>query len=328
MQRKTMMAAVAACLTVIPVAQAEILVGIRESDYRLISFDSTTPGVITAELALTLPAGISPTAIDYSDATHSVYIVGRGPTAGECQLYRISTANGSTTPVGSNRFSCSGVATNDVDLNPSNGNVRFMGGATVFDVNIDGVVIQLPNEVKRVRANSAYPDSGDFSSGQTPDIRDSAYDHNVAGPGASSTVLFAIDEAQQTLVQVGPDTSPISGPTTLTTIGTGLGVAGGAFDISGETGTAYMFDYDFGAAATLHGKLHTVNLTTGVATPVGKIGTDSLRLLGMTVVPADLALGYTPPVVDPPGDQGGSGGGLGAGLLALLAGLARLRRRC
>jgi hypothetical protein len=289
-------------------AAAETILGLREADGRLISFDSATPGVIISDVALTgFPAGVLPMGLDFHAPGNQLYVVGRGP-VNECQLYKLART-GAVTPVGSNRFDCGGVL-EDIDINPVNGNVRLMGGNKVLDVNIDGAVIQLPDETARRRADSAYPASGDANSGQMPDIRATAYTNHTA-PAPATANLFAVDAARKSLVGVGPDRSPVEGPTALTTIGS-LGAGGGALDISGTTGTAYMFDFDFGAGVTLHGNLYTVNTTTGVATIVGKIGTDSLNLLGMTVVP-------------PPSDDS-SGGGAFTGLLLVLLGGLRSRR--
>lgn len=299
MFRKNAVLAVLAPLFFASSAYAETVIGVREADGHLISFDSETPSYITGELTLTnFPTSVRPTAIDYSASSNTLFVLGQGPTTLACQLYKVNTATGAVTAVGSNRFTCNGI-TSDIDINPSNNNVRFIGSTKVFDVNTDGKIVQLPDKVAVRRADAAYPAAGDFSSGKVPDIRDMAYDHNTAKPAANTTALFAIDEAAHTLVRVGPDANPIDGlPTSLTTIGTGLGAGGGTFDISGKSGIAYMFDYDYGPGVTQHGNLYTVNLVTGVASVKGKVGTSSLRLAGMTVVPNTVFLGPPPnPVV-------------------------------
>lgn len=299
MSRSIVVAGMFVPLFVASSAFAETIIGVREADGHLISFDSETPGYIAGELTLTnFPASTRATAIDFSASSNTLFVVGQGPTSLSCQLYKVNTATGAVTPVGSNRFTCNSI-TADIDINPFNNNVRFIGSTKVFDVNTDGKVVQLPDKVVVRRADAAYPAAGDFSSGKIPDIRDMAYDHNTAKPAANTVTLFAIDELAHTLVRVGPDANPIDGlPTSLTTIGTGLGAGGGTFDISGKSGIAFMFDYDYGPGITQHGNLYTVNLVTGVASMKGKVGTSSLRLSGMTVVPSTVFLGPAPnPVV-------------------------------
>ncbi|MBL6750326.1 MAG: DUF4394 domain-containing protein [Nevskia sp.] len=322
MLRNLVAATLWACPLLAFQVHAETILGIREADGHLISFDSEAPGAITGDRALTgLPDGTQLSAIDFNAATRAVYAVVRGPATGQCQLYRLDTAAAAVTPIGNNRFRCNIVS--DIDINPFDNNSRFIGGVSVFDVNIDGAVVQLPDVVAVRRADAAYPATGDFSSGSTPDVRDTAYDHNTVVASAGQTSLFAIDETAHTLVRVGADTSPIEPPTTLTTIGTGLGagVGGGPLDISGASGIAYMFDYDFGPGVGSHGKLYTVDLVSGVATLVGKVGTESLNLLGMTVIPNDV------PLSPMSGGSGGGGGAFAPGLLAGLSCLLGLRRR-
>jgi uncharacterized repeat protein (TIGR01451 family) len=110
--------------------------------------------------------------------------------------------------------------------------------------------------------------AGDPSAGQNPAIVHVAYTRNT--PGATSTTLFGIDAARDTLVRiggVGGSPSPNTGQ--LTTIGP-LGVnttSSGGFDIQQGTDLAY-------AALRVGGvpQLYRINLATGQATLIGEIG--------------------------------------------------------
>lgn len=306
---------------------AETLIGLRESDFHLISFDSATPGTITGELTLSgLPAGEQVIALDFRPSSGQLILVGSAP-SNMCQLYTVNTTTGALTAAGA-LFSCVG-SISEVDINPVPDRLRVFSDANSYRVNpADGVKTQ--------DTPVAYAAGDAGASTTSPEIAGAAYDRNLSG--ATLTTLFALEAERDVLVRVGSvdgtPNSPNGGQ--LSSIGA-LGVdvssfppGGAPFDISGATGVAYLFTFDppFG---TSNGSLRTVNLTTGAASAATKIGAanTSFNLLGMTVAP-----GISLPAASGGGGSGGGsssardGGAFGwLSLLALLPATLRRRRR-
>jgi hypothetical protein len=135
-----------------------------------------------------------------------------------------------------------------------------------------------------------------------------AYSNNVAG--ALTTTLYSIDASTIAFpgsAILGTITPPASGD--ITTVGN-LGVAFtelGGFDISGGTGIAYAAINGKDQQNVPNSTLYTINLTTGLATPVGLIGIDNsqFRVTGLSVAP-----------VQGPGGGGSNGVPLPAAVLA------------
>ena len=131
--------------------------------------------------------------------------------------------------------------------------------------------------------------TSDANNGRTPHVVGAAYTSNVAG--ATTTILYDIDTTLDVLVTQGTANGTVS-PNTgqLFTVGP-LGVNASdvlGFDIvtDGPTDTAY-------AAMRVSGQpglgLYTINLATGAATLIGRIGTANIPLVGMTVACRDNA---------------------------------------
>jgi len=115
--------------------------------------------------------------------------------------------------------------------------------------------------------------------GTNPYVSAIAYDRN--GTGAVATTLYAIDSALNMLFQIGgADGNPSPNAGQLFAIGQlGLNIADDVgFEIAGD-GTAY--------ASLTKGKtrLYTINLANGAATPLGKIGSGTLKLKALTSLP-------------------------------------------
>lgn len=193
--------------------------------------------------------------LDTRPATGELYALGSSS-----RLYKIDISAGTATAVGTNSFTPALTgSTFGFDFNPTVDRIRIVSdsgqnlrahpdtGAIVF---VDG--------------NLAYA-TNDVAFGQIPLIAGAAYINNDTNP-ATGTVLYDIDTALDTLVIQNP---PNAG--TLVTVGS-LGLDASSivgFDVAGSDGTAY-------AALTEEGgkraSLYTINLATGAATLVGKIG--------------------------------------------------------
>ena len=122
-----------------------------------------------------------------------------------------------------------------------------------------------------------FYNTGDANEGADPNIQGIAYDNNVLG--AMTTQQFGID------ADLGILTTVANNAGTLDTVGS-LGLAGTiltdevAFDISGETGTAYASLQEAGEAS----QLYTIDLSTGTASLQGVIGGGS-TVRDFTIVP-------------------------------------------
>jgi hypothetical protein len=109
--------------------------------------------------------------------------------------------------------------------------------------------------------------TGDVNTGQETNIGAAAYNNNVAG--ASSANLYVIDGSLSILALQEPANSGI-----LQTVGP-LGILTGepvGFDISGNTGIAYLLADLRNPNDEPRMSLFTVNLSTGAATRIGAVG--------------------------------------------------------
>jgi hypothetical protein len=230
-------------------AAAELLTGVTTTN-ALVTFDSATPGVISAPVAITgLQPGEILLGIDRRPATGGLY--GLGSTN---RLYELNPATGVASAIGSpGAFTLSGTAFG-FDFNPVVDRIRVVS-------NINQDLRLNPNDGSLAATDTplAYA-AGDPNAGTTPRIVGAAYTNNFAG--ALTTTLFDIDSSLNILVTQGsPGGSPVS-PNTgqLFTIG-GLGFDTSdllGFDISGISGIAYA---SMTAPAGGSSQLFTINPT-------------------------------------------------------------------
>jgi len=247
----------------------------------LATFDSATPTTITRQVAVSgLRGGDQLIGIDYRPATGQLYGVGSGG--------RIYTLN-----------SVSGVATIRARLaaDPADTTSPFTAiQGTVFGVDFNPVPDRLrlvSNTGQNLRINV---DTGlvttdtplaygiaDTNAGAAPAVVGSAYTNPDNDP-VTLTTLYDIDFARDALVIQNP---PNDG--TLTTVG-GLNVDSNrniGFDIDASN-TAY---------ATLSGRngsnLYTVNLATGAATVVGRVGASGPLLDVAVALPTEPVFAVT-----------------------------------
>ena len=225
-------------------AGPETVYGVTASN-RLVKFRSNTPGSVLRNAPITgLQAGESILGIDFRPATGELY--GLGSTS---RLYRIEPDSAAATAVGAGPFVPALSGTDfGFDFNPTVDRIRIVSDAE-----------------QNLRA---HPDLGTVvftDTNLTPpgNVVAAAYTNNFAG--ATSTALFDIDSASDLLLtQNPPNNGQLNavGPLGVDTDGaTGFDIATG--------GTAYASLTPPGGNASV---LHTVNLATGAATPLGPIG--------------------------------------------------------
>jgi hypothetical protein len=260
---KTMKLLGAAAVVTLTVANAsaERLFGLT-ADNRIVTFDSTNPGVTTSSGAIVgLGAGETLTGIDLRPANNVLYTLA---TSGN--LYSIAKnavgAGYTATLVGPLTNSVGGAPITlqgtrfGFDFNPVPDRLRVI---TDFDQNLR---INPANGVTIVDGPITGPGSTSYVG--------AAYTNNRAG--ATITMLYALDASGN---QLALSSNPNAG--TYNDIGVVTGVDFGGlnnvgFDISGRTGTAFFSN---GAS------LYTINLGTAAATSLGGIGSGSL--IGLTV---------------------------------------------
>jgi hypothetical protein len=229
-------------------------------DGKLVTFPAGKPGQTSSPVAISgLAGGESILGITIRPSTGGLYGLGSSN-----RLYLIDRNSGTATAVGAGPFAPALIGQNfGFDFNPTVDRIRVVSDAQQnLRLHPDlGTVVDGDPATADVQGDASLNPAGAVSA--------AAYTNSVAG--ATTTTLYTIDYAADTLLrQGGPDGMPPSPNTgTLTLIGS-LGVATNpavGFDIAPMGNIAY---------AVLQGpagsRLHTVNLGSGAATLVGDVG--------------------------------------------------------
>lgn len=242
---------------------------------RIVSFDALTPGTLSSDVALTgLAAGEFLIGVDYRPATLTLYSVAISATTS--RVVTINPVTGAVTSVGSGFTPLLATAPfYGLDFNPVPDRIRVVSsaGLSVRLNPIDGTLAGTDTSLAYV--------AGDPGAGVTPAVSQVAYNNNFAG--TTTTTLFGIDFARDTLVRIGGvDGTPSPNTGALTTIGS-LGVAttnpAGGFDIQTSSQTAFAV-LRVGAASNFY----RINLATGAATLVGPVG-GAANIDGIAIAP-------------------------------------------
>ncbi|QIX60181.1 DUF4394 domain-containing protein [Hymenobacter sp. BT18] len=228
----------------------------------LVSFDSGNPGVIRTAVNITgLGAGQALAGVDFRPATGVLYALGYNATTQQGQLYTLNTTTGALTAVGGVNALALGSSGAGIgfDFNPVPDRIRVTGaGGANF------------------RLNPALGTDAVTTDGTTGRSLNAAAYTNNDNNTATGTKLYAYEPGTNQLIDV---TSPNDG--TNTVLGaSGITVSGGVdFDIFADltspatpVNTAYLVATP--ASATTD-NLYTVNLASGAASLVGRIGAGS-----------------------------------------------------
>ncbi len=259
-------------------ADAQRVYGVTE-DNRLISFDASNPTALLSNKPIT---GLSQPSelilgIDFRPRTGELYAIGSSN-----RLYKIDPMTGMAMAVGSGMpFS---PALNGVefgfDFNPVVDRIRLTSDT--------GQNLRLHPDTGQVVAvdGMLMYNSGDPNFGRQPWIVGSAYINNF--DGATSTILYNIDARQDVLVIQNPPNA--GGLVTVGSLGMNVSTVLG-FDIltmgSMNIGYVSIIDVDRGDFRSWFG---TINLNTGMITPVSPIGGVALRVRDIAVVPEPASL--------------------------------------
>lgn len=264
--------------------QRELVVAVTAS-HELITFNAGQPDRILERRPVTgLAAGERLVGIDFRVARGVLYALSQ---AG--RLYTLDIPTGALKPVGAAPavLALNGAAFG-FDFNPAADRIRVVsstgqnlrlhpdtGAAVDGDPAVDGVQ---PDPALRYAASDA-------NARRAPDIAGAAYTYNTQD--SKLTTNYAIDRALGVLVMQGSreGATPVVSPNTgqLRTVGAlGLGpLTDVAFDIADVGNTALIA---VRTPTDNQTRLHLVDLATGAAKPLGKVG-EGAPLLGMAIEP-------------------------------------------
>lgn len=246
------------------------LIGLELRGKRLVAFDAGSPGTVVSVTPIVgLASGEALVGIDVRPSTGE--LLGISTTS---RVYLIDAGTGLATSTSMNPFtpplSGRGIG---LDFNPVPDRLRVVTNTgQSLRLNADTGV------VAGVDTSLAYA-PGDAGVGTAPSIAACAYTNAFAG--ATSTTLYGIDSARDTLVTIGGlNGAPSPNGGQVFTVGA-LGVDTSGFagmDISPYGGAFALMNVP-GESVT---KLYTLNLATGAATLQGSIG-GGLRLRDLAV---------------------------------------------
>ncbi len=246
------------------------LIGLEARGRRMVHFDAGSPGTILAVVPLSgLATGEALVGIDVRPSTGELFGIGN-----TSRVYQIDVDTGLATPKGAGPFTPTlfgrGVG---IDFNPVPDRLRTVTNS--------GQSLRLNSDTGVVAGTdtSLFYVPGDAGAGSTPYVVAAAYTQSFAG--ATSTTLYGIDSARDTLVRIGglngPPSPNLGEVTTVGALGVDtLGFAG--LDISPFGGAFAVMNVP-GETMT---KLYTINLGTGAATLQGILGS-GMRLRDVAV---------------------------------------------
>jgi hypothetical protein len=240
-------------------ARAEIIVGLTTSN-SLVTFDSSTPGTVSAALPIIGIGGETIFDIDIRPADGQLYAFS---SAG--RLYSVNLTTGAAALSATLSATLDPAATRfGIDFNPTVDRLR--------------IVSNTGQNLRLTPGTGATTVDGPLNGAGTGAVS-VAYTNNDNNP-ATGTTLFYIGPSTPTTTFNTSD--PNNG--VLTTVGP-LGVSSSqnvGFDISGLSGLAFAtLASPTGGASSLYG----INLTTGAASLVGTVG-NGLTLRGIALSPA------------------------------------------
>lgn len=256
---------------------AELLAGVADGD-KLVLFASDDPRDVEVVKIRGLPRRERILGLDLRPLSGELYAFGSS-----ARLYTINILTGQATEIGSGPFTNALIGTKfGFDFNPTVDRIRI-----VSDAGVNLRVNPTNGLLAAVDGMLAYA-TNDVNAGRTPRVVGAAYINNDTNP-ATGTVLFDIDSSADVLVMQNP---PNSG--TLVTVGLlGYDVKEAVgFDVAGTDGIAYASlvvkrhhrsegrsrdrddddDDDQGKEDHERAHLFIIDLLTGAATPIGRIG--------------------------------------------------------
>jgi len=260
--------------------------GAGSSTNQLVSFDAESPGTIST-LAVTGLNGYNLVGIDRRPADGLLY--GLGVNGNAVTLFQIDEASGAARVVGGTVVVAGILGANafGIDFNPATDRLRVVNSLTS-----DGGGAKVNNFRIHPLTGALAGNDPDLDFSGAPGLgAEVAIAHDRSVAGATASTLYGLVAVGDALVrQGGIDGTPSPSLGAISTIGE-LGVditENAGLDIDPVSGEAYAVMQSAGVSG-----LYKINLTTGAATLIGKVG-DGLAAFG------GLALAAPPAVVPPP----------------------------
>lgn len=238
---------------------------------KILGFDSTSPDQIDTEVSVSgLPSGESLLQIDYRPATDSYYCL-----TNRRRLCTVNPVSGTVSLVSEREIADEPFSGPVVDFNPVADRLRVITSQQNLRIN--------PNDATATSDTKVEYDNGDVNEDEPPQLVAIAYDNNESG--ASSTTLYGLDSATQSLVRVGskggsPDLPNTGVLHTVAELGTAFTVNSG-FDIEPGGDTAWAALTAGGAGAVLY----RIDLSDGSADRVEEIDDGGVTVLDLVVGP-------------------------------------------
>lgn len=234
----------------------------------LVSFDSSNPNVIRTAVNITgLPTDGSQVLVgtDFRPANGLLYALGYNATAQQGQLYTLNLSTGALSTVGSLQSMPLGTTAANIgfDFNPVPDRIRVTSATNQANLRLN------PNDGSFITDGTLTNPNG------APALSGVAYNNNDNNT-ATGTTLYGYDQTRNVLLR----STDANLGTYVDQGATGLAIAPGAdFDIFADltnpavpANTAYLVAAPTGTTAD---NLYTVDLTSGSATVVGRIGIGS-----------------------------------------------------
>ena len=237
------------------------------SNNNLLSFASGSPGSIRNILTVSgVATGQTLVGMDFRPATSELYALGYNSTNGEGRLYTLNLTTGAATAIGPAPFTLkAGMGKVSMDFNPTVDRVRVTGSDNSnYRLHpVTGVVVSTDG-------NLAFA-AADVNAGRDPSIGAGAYTNSFNG--ATATILYNYDDSLNILTtQIPPNNG------TLNTIG----ASGISVNLADPSADLDIFYNPFSLAneaylsanigTSTNDNFYTLDLSTGAATLVGKIG--------------------------------------------------------
>ncbi len=254
--------------------------------HRLISFNAGQPGTLLSDVALRgLDAGEQVLGIDYRVAKGDLFAFGSSG-----RVFMVDVASGTLQAVGSTKFVLAPQGSRfGFDFNPAADRIRIVSDTRQnLRAHPDtGALVDAAPDTEGMQSDGVLGYVGsDPNASKTPQIVAAGYTYNKENE--KLTTNFAIDAGTGALVRQGSveGEQPVVSPNTgkLHTVGS-LGVAGitdAHFDIADLNNTALAWISTAQGAASA--QLYLIDLKTGAASPLGKVGSDE-SLRGIAIEP-------------------------------------------
>ncbi len=253
------------------------LVGITTNN-QLVTFSLANPGTLTSSMPITgMQGGETPAGLDIRPSNQTAYIFSNGFRVYTLnQTTGMATLTGSLTPAAGSGFS---------QVNGGNFGTDFSPPADALRIYTDAeqnLAVLADSGQVALQATSLRRGQNDVNANTAPDIFAIAYTNNYAG--APNTVLYSLDAPTNSLVATNPANGGVLntvGLLTTTSTGASFNLTGGLDIVGGDNGLAVAALQPLN---TNQSTLYTVNLATGLLTPIGAIGPAGTQpLIGFTI---------------------------------------------